>query len=92
MKKKLAVVFLVFIGFSALPHPAYAEGDTLMDKASDWFATVGKPADERDSIIAQRKAERAAKQFGDAVRSGAKKAGKDMEKMGKEMGKMFDNN
>ena len=92
MKKRAAVCILVLMSFMVLPGRVYAKsfdsGDSVIDKVSDWAATLGKSPEDRDMIIGQRKTERVAKRMGNAVKSGAKKAGKEM----KEMGKMFDNN
>ena len=93
MKKWLAVCLLLAGGLVAFPSHAYAgnmnSGDSITDKASDWLATVGKSPEERDVILAQRRADRMAKRFGEAMKSGSEKAGKEMKKMGKNMGDMF---
>ena len=94
MKKRIVIVLFLVIGLAAVPRYSYAgninEGDTIVNKASDWFATIGKSPEDRDVIIQQRRMDRAAKRLGEAMKSGSKKAGKEMEKMGKDMGKLFD--
>lgn len=67
-----------------------ASDDSIFNRVSDWFATIGKPEDEKDMIIAERRADRAAKRMGKAFRQESKKASKKMEKFGKDMEKMFE--
>jgi hypothetical protein len=55
--------------------------DSVVDKAGDWFATLGKSGSEKDQILIQRRSERIAKRMQKAVEDGSKKAGKEMEKM-----------
>ncbi len=58
MKKWFVIILLVFVGLAAAPRYVYAanveNGDSVIDKASDWFATIGKSPDDRDVIIAQQ--------------------------------------
>ena len=67
-----------------------ASDDSIFNRVSDWFATVGKPEDEKEAIIAERRADRAAERLGKAFRQESKKANKKMKKFGKEMEKMFE--
>ena len=96
MKKWIVISLLIIVGFAAAPSSAYAgniqSGDSIVDKASDWLATIGKSPEDRDMILAQRRSERAAEHLKEAMKTESKKAGKQMEKMGKDMGKMFENN
>ena len=94
MKKRMIVFALVLaIGSLAAPqvsHAAdYENSDSIIDKVSDWFAVMGKPKDEQDTILAQRKAERVAKRLKEAMKEMGKDTGKAMEKMGKDMEKAF---
>lgn len=92
MKKVFAWVLVLGIVFCAVPSKVYAGGvaeDSIIDKAGDWMATLGKSPEDKDMILAQRRAERAAKRMKDAMNKSADKAGKEMEKMGKDMKKMF---
>lgn len=50
--------------------------DSIVDKAGDWFATIGKSGQEKDQILLQRRMDRAAKKAGAAF----DKAGKDLAK------------
>jgi len=95
MKQWMVVGLLLAVGLAAFPCHSYAGnmsgGDSITDKASDWLATIGKSPEERDVIIAQRKADRMAKRFGEAMKSTAEKTGKEMKKMGKKIGDAFNN-
>jgi hypothetical protein len=72
MKKFFVGMLILAAAFTAVP--AYAE-DSILDKAGDWIATVGKSPAEEDRILLERKTERVAKEF----QKGAKKMGKDLE-------------
>ncbi len=92
--KKFAAVLLASALIFAAPSASYAAGiaeDSVIDKAGDWFAVMGKPENEKELIIADRRAARASDRMEKALRAEAKKAGREMEKLGKEMGKAFDN-
>ncbi|HXV28096.1 MAG TPA: hypothetical protein VD913_03940 [bacterium] len=64
--RKFIWAFCLSLSFFAVSpmvtHPAWAEvqayQDNAFDKMGDWFATLGKSGDEKDSILAQRKADR----------------------------------
>ena len=90
MRKSAALVLLFsfFAGLTPL-YAADAYEDTWWDEATDWFATLGKPQDEKDMILAERRADRAAVRLGRAFRQETKKAAKKMETFGKEMEKAF---
>ena len=86
MKRFLAVIFAMTLIFSSVPMRfSYAETgqyqDTVFDQAGDWFATLGKQGDEKDRILAERKAERL-KHY---MEKSAEQASKDAEKAGADM-------
>ena len=86
MKKWIALMMVLVIGFAVMPAKVYAAdqgGDTIVDKVSDWFATMGKSGNDKDVILFQRRTERASKRLGNAMNAEGKK-------LNKEMGKMFD--
>jgi hypothetical protein len=66
MKKR--AVWVLIILFVSLAIPTYAQysstayggadNETMLNKISDWFATVGKPEEEKYRIKAQRRGER----------------------------------
>lgn len=57
-----------------------ASEQSIFNRVSDWFATVGKPEEKKQAILAQRQAERAAKR----AEKEALKARKEAEKKAKE--------
>jgi hypothetical protein len=59
------MVFLVGSVFAFWAKASAASGaeDSIVDKIGDWFATVGKPENEKNMIIAERKMQRAAKRI-----------------------------
>ncbi|HPS19364.1 MAG TPA: hypothetical protein PKY78_00035 [Candidatus Omnitrophota bacterium] len=78
MKKFFVIVIAgIFLSLSLVAAPVYAEN--VFDKIGDWWATRGKSDMEKNMILTQRKAARAAKE-----------AEKEMNKTGKEMNKQFD--
>jgi hypothetical protein len=90
MKKFLMILFASFFVFSAAPAPRSFAGsdagiyqDNVLDQFGDWVATMGKNGTEKESVLAQRKADRqvkyAAKQA-EQVSKEAEKAGSDMKK------------
>ena len=62
--RKFVVAFFIFVLMSgALPADAYVKvcyrnKDTTMEKAGDWFATLGKKGIEKNNILAKRKYDR----------------------------------
>ena len=72
MKKFFLGMLILAAAFTAVP--AYAD-DSMLAKAGDWIATVGKSPAEKDRIILERKTERVAKAF----KKGANKMGKELE-------------
>jgi hypothetical protein len=94
MRKVLAgallAAFAVFL--PAGLHAAEGAGgdDTVIDKVSDWLAVIGKSGDEKEAILAERRADRAAERLAKAMRKAGKRAEKKMEKFGKEMEKLFE--
>ena len=85
--RKLVIAFFVLTlmlgGISMTVYAMDCTKDTPIDRAGDWFATLGKEGAAKDQILAKRKAERLAacakKQSQDAAEA-AKKAGSDMKK------------
>lgn len=97
MKKFGAVFLIVAIVFAfgsadlwAATEAKYNMDDTAWDKIGDWFATVGRPADEREEILLERRTARQAARFQRAIRMESKKAEKKVEKFSKEMEKLFE--
>ena len=95
--KKVVALLLVF-AFAVGTIPAYAAprgaSSTAMEKASDeaifhrvgdWFATVGKSSEEKQAILAERKAKRAAAK----AQKQAAKAQKELQKKMKATKKSF---
>ena len=85
MKRFLAVIFAMTLIFSSVPMRfSYAETgqyqDTAFDQVGDWFATLGKQGDEKDRILAERKAERL-KHF---IEKNADQAAKDAQAAGED--------
>ena len=66
---------------SRVETPIESSG-SFADRFSDWFATVGKPEPEKQSILAQRRTERAAKHAQEALERTAKNVGNTLEEAG----------
>ena len=80
------MVFVLALTLVAGPTTSAMAGsdvsqDSVVDKAGDWFATLGKSGADKDQILIQRRTERIAKRMQKAVKEGSEKAGKEMEKM-----------
>jgi glycosyltransferase involved in cell wall biosynthesis len=95
MKKLLAAALLIAFAGACVPAYVYAADssgmeDTVIDKASDWIAVLGKSEDEMEAILAERRADRAAERLSKAMRQAGKKAEKKMKKFGKDMEKLFE--
>jgi hypothetical protein len=82
MKKLLLGMLVLAAVFTAVP--AHAE-DSVIDKAGDWIATVGKSPEEKDRILLERRTDRATKALGKALNDGAESADKSARKLGKEL-------
>lgn len=65
----MAVLAVILAGGPAV-YAAQSNEDTPIDRIGDWFATLGKPQNEKEFIINQRKTERFAKRTGDSVERG----------------------
>ncbi|GEM_PF-6728410 len=91
MKKTTAWMLILAALVFLAPANAYAAGDsdTWGDQISDWVATVGHPADERETILAQRRAKRAVARLEKALASSAESARKGMDKFGKDLNKQL---
>ena len=65
MKRLVTAAIVLSLMFSAVPMNLCYAGtqyqENAVDKAGDWFATLGKKNLERDRILAQRRAERMAR-------------------------------
>ena len=82
---KVPVWLMLVLAFTlATPSPVRAE-DSLFDKTSDWFATMGKDGSEKQSILAERRAGRAARRIQEGVTKSARQADKNMKEFGKEL-------
>jgi len=90
MKKFISVLMAAFFIFSATPmmKACYAGSevvyqDNAFDNLGDWMATMGKDKEEKDMVIAQRKADRQAKhaaKMAEKMKKEAEQNGKDMKK------------
>jgi len=86
--KRMWMFLIVFsLLFSSVPYQTAYAGEeyqeNVIDKISDWAATVGKDKNERDRILAQRKAERMkvhAQKKAEKAKNEAKKKGEEMKK------------
>ncbi len=92
MKSRRAMVgLLVAAMMTGVAAPAFAAQsvgqDTVVDRVTDWFATMGKSGSEKNSIIAQRRMARATKRTERAVSREADKAGKQVEGAGRDVKK-----
>ena len=87
MKRRGMVVEMVVMLLLAATTPVLAAemvgNDTAVDRVGDWFATVGKSGIDKDSILAQRRAERAAKRAQQAMEQHAKQAEQQMHEASK---------
>lgn len=98
MKKFFSAALVLVCLFSTLPVHArdaspsaygHASDESVFIRVSDWFATVGKPEDEKDMVVAQRRTERMAKEAQKAMTKQAKVAGKKMKAFGKDLEDAF---
>ena len=64
-----------------------ASDESMINRAGDWFATRGKSDQEKQAILNQRKAKRAADKLKKQANKEAKQAKAKMDKAGKGMGK-----
>ena len=92
--KKLSAIFLaVFFALAAFSTGAvYAApggmscSENALDKSWDWWTTRGKSGVDRESVLAQNKAERAQKCAEKLAKQAQKEAGKAVDKMQKKLG------
>jgi len=94
MKKFIILLLAVAIVMSAVPAMAQRgsgsvdfQKDSVVDKVGDWFATRGKTPEEAKTIIAERKATRAAKRAQKEAERQKKILAREAEKAKKQMGK-----
>ncbi len=86
MKRIFSAILVGFMLFSVVPMTvAYASEaayqENVMDKMSDWAATIGKDKVERDKILTTRKAERQRKHIEKKAAQMKKKADKKAQEM-----------
>jgi hypothetical protein len=100
MKKWMGMVLAVALIFGALPvfadnykaqgnAYAYGKEDSILDKVSDWVATLGKSESEKDEILTERRLDRAMKRGAQAFKKSSKKASKAMKEFEKDFEKAF---
>jgi len=97
--KKIAALFLVSVfligsmslcfaqkGQKGASEKAYehASEEAIFNRVGDWFATVGKSPEEKETIIAERKAKREAKRAEKEARKAQKEAEKEQKRLQKE--------
>jgi len=63
----------------------HADDNAIFNRTTDWFATIGKSGEEKEKILAERKAERAVKRAEKEAKKAQRKAGEEMKKVGKEL-------
>ena len=63
----------------------HASDNAIFNRISDWFATVGKSKEEKEKIIAERKAARQAKSAQKEAEKKAKETKKKMENVKKDL-------
>ena len=88
----LAALAVVSVARPAIAVAAYGDpeirttaphnGDNVFDRVGDWFATVGKSADEKEAIINRRRTERALKRTGEKFQRSAEKVGDKIDEAG----------
>ncbi|HTL69997.1 MAG TPA: hypothetical protein VL404_01780 [Candidatus Eisenbacteria bacterium] len=88
--KRPFLLAVAFFSIGLAVAPMAQASDTVFDKASDWFATLGKDDSEKQMILAERRAGRAARQLEKSVSEGARKTGKGLKEMGKDMERSLD--
>ncbi|MFC1667724.1 hypothetical protein ACFL0P_07720 [Candidatus Omnitrophota bacterium] len=66
----------------------HASDEAVFNRVGDWFSTVGKSKEEKEAIIAERKAKRAAKRAEKEAKKAKKKAEKEAKKAKKEVEKL----
>lgn len=69
-KMRWAVAAILAFSLAGAPAVYAAQSvseDNVFDRVGDWFATLGKGPNERDAIIAQRRAERLGKRTGEVI-------------------------
>lgn len=61
-----------------------ANENAIFNRVDDWFSTVGKSEEEKEKILAEKKAKRAAKRAEKQAKKEAKKAEKELKKQRKD--------
>ena len=98
MKKIVALMVILALALTAMPafaakggtrgasQKAYenASDKAVFNRVGDWFATRGKSPEEKEAIIAERDAKRAAKKAEKEAKKLEKQAKKEAKKLGEE--------
>ena len=58
----------------------HANDNAIFNRIDDWFSTIGKSEEEKETILAEKKVKRAAKRAEKMARKEAKKAEKELRK------------
>jgi hypothetical protein len=86
MKKTMILVLAAMLVLFAVPSFAqgekgasaqayeHADDNAIFNRVGDWFATIGKSDEEKEAIVAQRKAERQVKRAEKEAQKAAKQA------------------
>ena len=85
-RRWISVLLILMMAVTVIPGKAYAAndgGDSVFDKTSDSFATIGKSGADKAAILFRRRSERAAKRMRESMNESGKK-------ISQEMGKLFD--
>ena len=87
MKRAIAAVLLAGMLGAATPGLAATMPvqDTMFDRMGDWFATFGKSGLEKESVLAQRHADRTAKRANEAAQQNAEQAERSLKKAGRDL-------
>ncbi len=96
MKKSLVIMLVLALAVTTVPAFAAqgtkgasaramerASDESVFHRVGDWFATVGKPDNEKQAIIAERKAKRAAAKAEKEAKKAQKQLKEQTEKMKK---------
>ena len=94
MRKLLTISFILMLAMAYIPTFAAEEGkkgasakayehasdQSIFNRVGDWFATIGKSPEEKEKILEERRAKRAAKRAEIEAKKAAKKAEKEAKK------------
>jgi len=97
---KKIIVFVLILSLAMISLPAYAakgrkgasdraleraSDEAVFHRVSDWFSTIGKSKEEKDSIIAERQIKREAERAKKEAEKAARKAEKEAKKKAEEV-------